>query len=259
MATSDYQSFVDLAGKIGDTCRPILRRNYRRKLAVTVKADLSPVTEADREAERQARTLITSTFPEHGIYGEEFGPERTNAEFVWVIDPLDGTRAFVTGRPTFGTIIALLHQGMPILGLIDMPILNDRWLGVVGRNTTLNGEDVRTRKCADIGSAYFSTTSPAMFDTLDRLAGYEALRSRARFTTYGGDCYQYGMVATGFLDLVAECGLVEYDYLGLAPIIEGAGGKITDWRGQALRMGSGDKVIAAGDPSLHEQALSLLA
>jgi inositol-phosphate phosphatase/L-galactose 1-phosphate phosphatase/histidinol-phosphatase len=258
MAEFDFRPFVDLANRIGDACRPILRRNYRRKLDVTVKADSSPVTQADRDAEQEARRLIASTFPDHGIFGEEFGPERTDAQFVWIIDPLDGTRAFVTGRPTFGTILALLRGGEPILGLIDMPILGDRWLGLAGKPTILNGETVHARACAELALAYLSTTSPAMFDTPDRMAGFDALRARARFTTYGGDCYQYGMVATGFLDIVIECSLVEYDYLGLVPIIEGAGGKITDWRGQALRMGSGDRVIATGDPALHAQALSLI-
>jgi inositol-phosphate phosphatase/L-galactose 1-phosphate phosphatase/histidinol-phosphatase len=259
MAQRDLQPYIDLADRIADACRPILRRNYRRKIDITVKADSSPVTEADREAERAARQLIARELPEHGIYGEEFGPERADAEHVWIIDPLDGTRAFVTGRPTFGTVIALLEKGSPILGLIDMPVLGDRWLGTVGSATTLNGEPVRARRCPELGAAYLSTTSPAMFDTPDKLAGFEALRSRVRSTTYGGDCYQYGMVATGFLDLVVECGLVEYDYLGLAPIVEGAGGVITDWRGAKLRMGSGDRVIAGGDPELHRQALSLLS
>ncbi len=258
VAERELRTFVDLAGRIADVCRPILRRNYRRKLDVAVKADSSPVTQADREAEREARSLIASTFPEHGIFGEEFGALRADAEFVWIIDPLDGTRAFVTGRPTFGTILALLHQGEPILGLIDMPILGDRWLGIGGRPTTLNGEAVRARPCADLAAAYLSTTSPAMFDTPEKRAGFETLSTRARSTTYGGDCYQYAMVATGFLDLVVECGLIEYDYLGLVPILEGAGGRITNWRGQGLRMGSGDRVIASGDSRLHEQALKLL-
>jgi len=258
MAGVDRRPFIALAGRIADACRPILRRNYRRRLDVTVKADSSPVTEADREAERAARQIIAKAFPEHGIFGEEFGRERADARHVWIIDPLDGTRAFVTGRPTFGTVIALLEDGLPILGLIDMPVLGDRWLGVAGERTTLNGEAVSSRACPDLGGAYLSTTSPAMFDTPDKLAAFEALRARARSTTYGGDCYQYGMVATGFLDLVVECGLVEYDYLGLVPIVMGAGGRVTDWQGQELRMGSGDRVIAAGDPKLHELALSLL-
>ena len=241
MAGGDRRPFIALAGQIADACRPILRRNYRRRLDVAVKADSSPVTEADREAEQAARRIIGATFPEHGIFGEEFGRERADARHVWIIDPLDGTRAFVTGRPTFGTVIALLEEGLPI-----------------GDRTTLNGDPVSTRACVDLGEAYLSTTSPAMFDAPDKMAGFAALSAKVRSTTYGGDCYQYGMVATGFLDLVVECGLVEYDYLGLVPIVAGAGGRVTDWQGRELRMGSGDRVIAAGDPRLHEIALSLL-
>jgi len=258
MAPIEFGPFIKLAGRVADVCRPILLRNYRRKLDVTHKADASPVTEADQEAERAARAVIKETFPDHGLFGEEFGRERADAEFVWVIDPLDGTRAFVTGWPTFGTILALIRDGLPILGLVDMPVLDDRWIGYAGGRTTLNGDVVTTRPCEDIGSAYLSTTSPAMFDTPDKMAAFDHLRSKAKSTTYGGDCYQYGMLATGFLDLVIECSLVEYDYLGLAPIIEGAGGVISDWRGEKLKMGSGDRVIASGDARLHEQVLSVL-
>jgi inositol-phosphate phosphatase/L-galactose 1-phosphate phosphatase/histidinol-phosphatase len=253
------QDFVDLASRLADASRPILRSYYRRKLDIDIKSDASPVTQADREAEAAIRTVINATFPEHGIFGEEFGKEREGAEYVWVLDPLDGTRAFVTGRPTFGTLIALTRNGAPLLGLIDMPVLGDRWIGAVGRPTTLNGEHVTTRACARLGEAYLSASIPLMFDTPEKRRKFDAVQARARSTTFGGDCYQYGMVATGFLDIVIECSLVEYDYLALAPIIEGAGGRITDWRGNGLRMGSGDRVIATGDARVHDEALGILA
>ena len=154
------QEFVDLANRLADASRPILRSYYRRKLDVDIKSDASPVTQADREAEAAIRKLINATFPYHGIFGEEFGKERADAEYVWVLDPLDGTRAFVTGRPTFGTLIALTRNGAPLLGLIDMPVLGDRWVGAVGRPTTLNSEPVQARPCAKLGDAYLSASIP---------------------------------------------------------------------------------------------------
>ena len=253
------QDFIDLANRLADASRPILRSYYRRKLDVDIKSDASPVTRADREAEAAIRELINATFPDHGIFGEEFGKEREDAEYVWVLDPLDGTRAFVTGRPTFGTLIALTRNGSPILGVIDMPILGDRWVGAIGRPTTLNGDKVEARPCIDVSHAYLSASIPLMFDTPEKKARFEAVSAKARSTTFGGDCYQYGMVATGFLDLVIECSLVEYDYLCLSPILEGAGGRITDWRGNGLKMGSGDRVVATGDGRVHEEALAILA
>lgn len=255
----DTQGFLDLASRLADVSRPILRSYYRRKLDVDIKSDASPVTQADREAEAAIRELISATFPEHGIFGEEFGKVREDAEYVWVLDPLDGTRAFVTGRPTFGTLISLTRNGAPLLGLIDMPVLGDRWIGAIGHPTTLNGARVSARACGRLADAYLSASIPLMFDTPEKRRKFEAVQAKARSTTFGGDCYQYGMVATGFLDVVIECSLVEYDYLALTPIIEGAGGRITDWNGNGLKLGSGDRVIATGDARVHDEALAILA
>lgn len=253
------QALIDLANRLADASRPILRSYYRRKLDVDIKSDASPVTRADREAEAAIRALINDAFPEHGIFGEEFGKERESAEYVWVLDPLDGTRSFVTGRPTFGTLISLTRNGAPLLGVIDMPVLGDRWVGALGRPTTLNGEQVHVRACSGLSDAYLSASIPLMFDTPEKRRKFEAVQAKARSTTFGGDCYQYGMVVTGFLDIVVECSLAEYDYMALTPILEGAGGRITDWHGNGLRMGSGDRVIATGDGRVHEEALALLA
>lgn len=255
----DTQGFLDLASRLADVSRPILRSYYRRKLDVDIKSDASPVTQADREAEAAIRELISATFPAHGIFGEEFGKVRADAEYVWVLDPLDGTRAFVTGRPTFGTLISLTRNGAPLLGLIDMPVLGDRWIGAIGHPTTLNGARVSARACGRLADAYLSASIPLMFDTPEKRRKFEAVQAKARSTTFGGDCYQYGMVATGFLDVVIECSLVEYDYLALTPIIEGAGGRITDWNGNGLKLGSGDRVIATGDARVHDEALAILA
>jgi inositol-phosphate phosphatase/L-galactose 1-phosphate phosphatase/histidinol-phosphatase len=250
-------AFVDLAGRLTEVSRPILRRYYRQKLDIIDKADESPVTKADRECEAALREKITAAFPDHGIVGEEFGAERADAEYVWVLDPLDGTRSFITGRPLFGTLIALTRGGKPILGVIDMPILGDLFLGVAGQPSTLNREPINSRACAALADAYFSTISPQMFRD-ENAARFERLTGQAKSTTFGGDCYQYAMVATGFIDLVVERGLGIYDYLALVPVIEGAGGFITDWRGQTLTMESEGEVIAAGDRRILDQAVATL-
>lgn len=256
--SATVEDFVELANRLADASRPILRSYYRRKLDVDIKSDASPVTQADREAEAAIRKLIAARFPEHGIFGEEFGKERADAEYVWVLDPLDGTRAFVTGRPTFGTLIALIRNGQPLLGVIDMPVLSDRWVGVIGRPTTLNGEKVTARACPSLNKAYLSASIPLMFDTAEKRARFDAVSAKALSTTFGGDCYQYGMVATGFIDLVVEKTLGIYDYLSLVPVLEGAGAVITDWQGKPLTVHSGDHVAAAGDRRVLDQALAIL-
>jgi inositol-phosphate phosphatase/L-galactose 1-phosphate phosphatase/histidinol-phosphatase len=255
--TSVRPEFIDLARRLTEVSRPILRRYYRQKLDIISKADESPVTRADKECEAALRETITAAFPDHGIIGEEYGSERAEAEYVWVLDPLDGTRSFVTGRPMFGTLIALNRGGRPILGIIDMPILDDLWLGVSGLPSTLNGKPVKSRECANLAEAYLSTISPQAFDA-ESLPRFETLRLQAKSTTYGGDCYQYGMVATGFIDLVVERGLGIFDYLSLVPVIEGAGGAITDWQGNPLTAASKGEVVAAGDRRLLDAALRVL-
>jgi inositol-phosphate phosphatase/L-galactose 1-phosphate phosphatase/histidinol-phosphatase len=257
VVTSVRPEFIDLARRLTEVSRPILRRYYRQKLDIISKADESPVTRADKECEAALRETITAAFPDHGIIGEEYGSERAEAEYVWVLDPLDGTRSFVTGRPMFGTLIALNRGGRPILGIIDMPILDDLWLGVSGLPSTLNGKPVKSRECANLAEAYLSTISPQAFDA-DSLPRFETLRLQAKSTTYGGDCYQYGMVATGFIDLVVERGLGIFDYLSLVPVIEGAGGAITDWQGNPLTAASKGEVVAAGDRRLLDAALRVL-
>jgi inositol-phosphate phosphatase/L-galactose 1-phosphate phosphatase/histidinol-phosphatase len=257
VASEVLGEYIDLARRLTEVSRPILRRYYRKKLDIIDKADESPVTKADRECEAALRETITAAFPDHGIIGEEFGAERADAEFVWVLDPLDGTRSFITGRPLFGTLIALTRGGKPILGVIDMPILSDLFLGIAGQPSTLNGEPIESRACAGLADAYFSTISPQMFRE-ENTARFERLTGQAKSTTFGGDCYQYAMVATGFIDLVVERGLGIYDYLALVPVIEGAGGFITDWRGRTLTMESKGDVIAAGDRRILDQTVATL-
>lgn len=249
---------VALALRLADAARTVIKGYFRTPVTVLDKADASPVTVADREAEAAMRRLINQEAPDHGIYGEEYGPERTDAEWVWVLDPVDGTKAFITGKPSFGTLIALLHNGVPVLGIIDQPILDERWLGVSGQATTLNGQPIHVRSCPDLGLAALYATAPEMFTGADATA-WEALRRRVKLPRYGADCYAYGLLAAGFVDLVVEASLQPYDYLPLVAIIEGAGGLLTDWQGQRLGLRSDGRVVAAGDPKSHAQALQVLA
>lgn len=257
MAETCPEAFVTFAERLADAGAAVARRYFRTTVAVDDKADLSPVTIADREAEAAMRTLIAETYPEHGVVGEEHGADRPDAEYVWVLDPIDGTKSFITGRPSFGTILALLREGRPILGVIEQPALGERWVGARGRPTTHNGKPVRTRPCADLATAVLSTTSPHFFQG-EAQASFERVRKACRLPMYGGDCYIYGLLASGFGDLVIEATLKPHDFMPLICVIEGAGGTITDWQGAPLTLQSGDKVIAAGDRRVHEAALALL-
>ena len=204
------------------------------------------------------RAIIEAEYPDHGIIGEEMGDLRPDAEFVWVLDPIDGTQSFITGKPIFGTLIGLARDGAPILGVIDQSILGERWTGAAGRPTTFNGEEIHTRDCARLADAWLDATSPEIFGGGDDWAAFKRLRNDVKHPGYGADCYAYGLLASGFIDLVAEAGLKPYDFTALAPIVEGAGGKITDWAGARLTLRSDGRVLAAGDARCHQAALDRL-
>jgi histidinol phosphatase-like enzyme (inositol monophosphatase family) len=249
---------IALAGTLADAAGDAIRPFYRARFTIETKADLSPVTQADRAAERAIRALLAQHRPDDGVIGEEYGADRPDAPHVWVIDPIDGTRAFLAGRPLFGTLIALLEENRPVLGVIDQPIARDRWLGAQGRPTTLNEAPARTRACAALAQAHLATTGPTYFTGPDG-AAFESLRSQARDTLWGGDCHNYGLLASGHLDLVVEAGLKLHDYAALVPVVEGAGGRMTDWHGRPLDASSDGRVIAAGDPALIDAAIAALA
>jgi inositol-phosphate phosphatase/L-galactose 1-phosphate phosphatase/histidinol-phosphatase len=249
---------VEFALRLADAAGAVIRRYYRAPLIVESKADASPVTVADREAEQALRAMIRATYPEHGIEGEEFPGERLDAEFVWRLDPIDGTKSFVIGRPLFGTLIALTRAGRPVVGVIDQCILRERWLGVAGERSTWNGEPIRVRACPSLEQAVLSVTSPQMFDAAQR-AAMARLEGAVRFPIYGGDCYAYGLLAMGMIDLIVEADLDVHDFMALVPVIEGAGGLVTDWQGTALTPASDGRIVAAGDPRVHKRALKLLA
>lgn len=251
-------AYIALAGRLADAAGRVSRRYFRTGVRVHGKDDASPVTIADRQAEAAMRAMIERTVPAHGIVGEEHGTVRGDAEYVWVLDPIDGTKSFISGIPLFGTLIALLHRGRPILGVIDQPILRERWIGAAGRPTRFCGARARTRRCAALGEATLFSTSPHMFGRRD-YAAFERLRRQVKLPRYGGDCYAYGVLASGHVDIVVEAGLKPYDYLALVPVIEGAGGRVTDWEGRAVGLASGGRICAVGDPRLQSAALRALA
>jgi inositol-phosphate phosphatase/L-galactose 1-phosphate phosphatase/histidinol-phosphatase len=252
------REFEGFATRLADAAGAVVRRYYRAPLTVESKSDASPVTLADREAEQVLREAIRATYPDHGIDGEEFPGERLDAEFVWHLDPIDGTKSFVVGRPLFGTLIALTRAGRPVLGVIDQCILGERWLGGAGRSSTWNGQSIRVRSCATLRDAVLSLTSPQMFSAAER-AAVARLEGAVKFPVYGGDCYGYGLLAMGFIDLIVEADLDVHDFMALVPVIEGAGGIVTDWRGAPMTRASDGRIVAAGDPRIHESALKLLA
>jgi len=249
--------FIKIAIQLADAARPEIMSRFRTNIAVDAKSDASPVTEADRAAERAMRDIITATHPDHGILGEEFGSENTAAEYVWVLDPIDGTNSFVTGKPLFGTLIALCHHGVPVVGVIDAPGLDERWIGATGHPTTFNATPAMVRACSALDQAWLYATTPEMFDGADKTA-FDALSRSARRTVYGGDCYAYGLLASGHVDLVCEASLGTYDYAALVGVVEAAGGRITDWQGNPLTLQSDGRVLAAGDPAVHAAALQHL-
>jgi myo-inositol-1(or 4)-monophosphatase len=250
---------VDLAEALADAAGGVIRPYFRAALAAELKADLSPVTRADREAERVMRALIARHQPSHGILGEEFGLENADSPWRWVLDPIDGTRAFITGRPLFGTLIGLLHEGVPVLGVIDQPVTGERWSAVRGVKTRFVGNFggvVGTRACGSLAEAELSATSPAMLGAA--LPRFERLAGLARRTCWGGDCYAYGLLALGQIDIIAERDLKPWDWAALVPVVEGAGGRLTDWDGRALTLESGGDALAVGDPGLLGAAVDAL-
>ncbi len=254
--------FIQLAQDLAEASGGVIRRYFRQAVTVDDKADQSPVTVADKETEATLRRLLTERVPGHGVIGEEQATTNPGADYVWVLDPIDGTKRFITGNPLFGTLIALLHKGQPILGVIDMPMLGERWVGAKGRPTSFTDatgtKEARTRPCAGLDQAALASTSPEMFEGGNE-AAFERVRKATKLTQYGGDCFSYGLLASGFTDVVIEAGLGTYDYMALAAVIEGAGGVITDWDGRSLDLKSDGRVIAAGDPACHAEALRHLS
>jgi len=258
MTAIDFAAFVDeLAAVSGETIRPF----FRSALGIENKSrsgGFDPVTAADRAAEAAMRTLIKRTFPEHGVVGEEFGAERENAEYVWVLDPIDGTKSFICGMPVWGTLIALTRRGVPIYGLMHQPFTREHFSGD-GKGASYRGpagdRALRVRPCAALKEAILATTSPLLMNEEDRRC-FGRVEQAARLSRYGGDCYAYCVLAAGHIDLIIETELKPHDVLALIPIIEGAGGVVTTWENGPPHKGG--RIIAAGDKRVHAQALELL-
>jgi myo-inositol-1(or 4)-monophosphatase len=263
MTAVDIEAFVaELATAAGEAIRPF----FRTTLAMLDKSAgvaFDPVTEADRAAETTMRQMIMETFPEHGIVGEEFPDHLPDAEYVWVLDPIDGTKSFISGFPTWGTLICLEHNGQPAYGMMHQPFTRERFLGD-GARASWSGlnphgteilHHIHTRPCHSLAEATTMTTSPALLQPEER-ERYARIEQEARLSRYGGDCYSYCMLAAGHIDLVVESGLKPYDIAALIPIVKGAGGVVSDWEGRDASKGG--RVIAAGDARLHEAALKVL-
>ena len=254
---SEIESLVQIAHSLADAARQSTLPLFRTALEVTSKLDDSPVTVADRSAEASMRSLLGAQVPSHGILGEEHGRERMDAEYLWVLDPIDGTKSFITGSPLWGTLIALLHRGQPLLGLVDMPVLGERWLAQLGQAACCNGRPVRTSTCQSLEQARIYTTSPDAFKPAD-WATFDGLSRRCALRRFGGDCYVYAQLAGGYIDLVVEAGLQPYDYLAMVTLVQSAGGVMSDWDGRPLGVGSDGRVVAAATLALHAQALAAL-
>ena len=265
-ADSDLPNeFCVFAGRLADAARLETLPRFRAGSRVFNKAGIwfDPVTDADREAERALRRMINAVYPRHGVIGEEFGAERADAEFRWVIDPVDGTRAFMCGAATWATLIALERDGVATLGVIDQPFTDERWTGTPAGARYRRGaveRECRTSGLVDISRARLSTTDPRReaYFSGGEAAAFAALAAKCQVARFSLDAYAYGLLAIGELDLVVEASLKHHDYCALAPVVEGAGGVISGWRGETLGADPRGRVVAAATPELHDAAMELL-
>lgn len=246
-----------MAHRAADAARLEVAPRFRAPIEVEAKADATPVTVADRAAEQAMRRLIEEACPTHGIQGEEFGFARPEAEWIWHLDPIDGTKSFVTGTPMFGTLIGLRRGDNAVLGLMDQPVLRERWLAHGEAPTCFNGKPIRTRRCTALAEAVLFTSGANYMDPESR-PGFERLSAATRFTRGSGDCYAYGLLAMGFVDVVVDGTMHPHDYAALIPIVENAGGAISGWRGEPLPFDHPSAVLAVGDPALQGRVIETL-
>ena len=262
MNISNFDHMLELSETLVEAVRPTVLAGFRSGGHAENKSDSSPVTQTDRDAEIIMRKIIEREYPEHGILGEEFGITRPNSEIFWILDPIDGTKSFIAGKPTFGSLVAVVHKDRPIIGVIDIPMSGDRWVGAVDRRTTLKNVEVSTRSCKEIESAWLCATSHKMF-TSNHYQKFCELEEKCANVIFGTDCMGYGLLASGWLDIVCEDTMALHDFAAHIPIIEGAGGVITDWAGLPLKINPTAyqdrySVLAVGDRTLLAPALSAL-
>ncbi len=253
----DTEEFSKFANSLADDASKTSMYYFRNKIEIEIKEDESPVTLADKETEQVLREKIRKEYPDHGILGEEYENEKIDSEFLWVLDPIDGTRSYIAGHKDFGNLIALLHNKKPVLGIINCPAHNERWIGVKNHKTKRNGKDVQTSAIKQIKDAYLFT-SGLYFDEFQIRKGLELLKEKTRYYRLGGDCYMYGMLASGLIDIVLEDTLKVHDYMALVNVIEGAGGVITDKFGQDISLDSDGSLVASSTSSLHDEIIKLI-
>ena len=260
MAEPTGRDFVEFAHRLADAAGEIVRPAARLRRVAHRKADESPVTEIDRAVEVRLREMIAARYPAHGVVGEEFGNDREEADHVWVLDPVDGTKAFMAGLPVYGTLIGLARGGHPVLGIIDQPVTRERWTGIDGDGTWYNGERVHTDACARLSDALVCTTSSEYYEGADA-HGFRRIVSRSRWMVYGGNCLAFAQVACGFVDVALETKVGVHDYCALVPVVENAGGVMTGWRGEPLTLESapGGRILASGNRTVHDAAMACLA
>jgi len=264
MNAADLSELISFSHTLADAAGDVIRPWFRVRLDVidkgTGRAGYDPVTEADRQGEAAMRRLIAEKYPTHGVLGEEHGEEKGTDPRTWVLDPIDGTRAFICGQSQWGVLIALNDGKKPIIGVLDQPITRERWLGASGEThliTATGREKLRVRECESLATAVLTTTHPTGYFTPEERAAFDELGAGVRMTRFGGDCYAYGLLAMGFIDLIVEAALKPWDVQALIPIIEGAGGFITSWTGGDAQHGG--RVVASGDERVHEAALEVLS
>jgi histidinol phosphatase-like enzyme (inositol monophosphatase family) len=252
------QKYIDAATQSLDESRKIIQHYFRRSFVKQNKSDGSPVTNVDILVEDAIREIITIRYPEHGVSGEERDHFNPQASVQWVIDPIDGTKSFVTGFPIFGTLVGITIQSKPIVGIIDAPILDERWVGVSAQETLLNGLPCQTSSVENLERANLYCTEPDIFK-LNQLEIFNRLSEKVQLRRFGGDCYSYGLLASGHIDLIVEGGMKYHDVAALIPVIKGAGGVITDWKGSDINNEFDGLVVAASTSALHQKALKLLS
>lgn len=256
------KEIINFANHLADSSGEVIKKYFRQEIGEENKSNQTPVTIVDREVEMLIRENIIKEYPSHGMVGEEHGNINDNADYKWVIDPIDGTISFVMGRPIFGTLIALSYKNQPVLGIINQPITGERWLGVINQGSTFNGKKIKTRSCQNLSEAIFCSTSPHFLQDQDwprikKIATQTKYQSQGGII-YGGDCYLFGLLASGLIDIIVEKGLNNYDFMALVPVVKAAGGEITDWQGKELNINSDGTIIACGSKALHQKVLGLM-
>ena len=254
---NQMDEFISFANILADESAKVIMEYFRQTLTIENKDDDTPVTIADKKSELKIRELINKAYPSHGILAEEFDNTNLDSEYIWVIDPIDGTRSFIAGHKDFGTLIALLYKKKPVLGIINCPAHEERWIGAENQITTLNGKKIKTSSKKLIEDCYTMTTGLYLEDEIFRNA-FENIIKKSKDYILRGDCYMYGMLSTGLIDIVIEDTLKAHDYMALVPIIQGAGGIITDKNNNPITLNSDGSVLATANSLIHKQAINLI-